>query len=271
MARGRNLPCPGVPRKAPLLTMTLPREMVVTGIPTTSHPSYGLYCTFMCRVWGDTRSRAVGSMRTMSASLPAAMIPFRGYSPKMRAGLVEATWTRRVMGSRRLTTPSEKRRGIRVSTSTQPGLADGRDRFASRDVHHVHGGPRRAGEEEHAPDALDLREGRATLGVMDGGPLAGGQQARRAVVDDVAVLRVDGRDSAQVPKPLHHVVDGRIVDVQVDLAVDGEHFEGWHAVGHHLLELPQRVVAAVVDHAMEGEVDDGLPLRFLPSLLDRVQ
>src|SRR5437899_58722 len=43
MARGRNLPCPGVPRKAPLLTMTLPREMVVTGIPTTSHPSYGLY------------------------------------------------------------------------------------------------------------------------------------------------------------------------------------------------------------------------------------
>src|SRR3989442_10718942 len=67
MARGRNLPCPGVPRKAPLLTMTLPREMVVTGIPTTSHPSYELYCTFMCRVWGDTRSRAVGSMSTMSA------------------------------------------------------------------------------------------------------------------------------------------------------------------------------------------------------------
>src|SRR3989449_9746200 len=82
---------------------------------------------------------------------------------------------------------------------------------------------------------------------------------------------LDGRDAAQVPEPLHHVVDGRVVDVEVDLAVDGEHLEGRHAVSDHMLELSQRVVAAVVDHAVKREVDDGLPLRLLPSLFDRVQ
>ena len=50
----------------------------------------------------------------------------------MRAGLVEATWTSRVIGSRRLTTPSEKRRGIRVSTSTQPGDARSNDSAPAR-------------------------------------------------------------------------------------------------------------------------------------------
>ena len=48
---------------------------------------------------------ASGSQRTISASLPAAMVPLRGYSPKIRAGVVETTSTNRLTVSLPAFTP----------------------------------------------------------------------------------------------------------------------------------------------------------------------
>src|SRR5215472_13445146 len=49
------------------------------------------------------------------------MIPFLGYSPKMRAGFVAVTSAIRCTDKRRFPTPSAYMIGNRVSTSTQPG------------------------------------------------------------------------------------------------------------------------------------------------------
>ena len=49
--------------------------------------------------------RAFGSQTTMSASLPGAITPLRGYSPNSRAGVVETSSTKRFKLSRAWLTP----------------------------------------------------------------------------------------------------------------------------------------------------------------------
>ena len=58
---------------------------------------------------------------TMSASEPGAMTPLRGYSPNIRAGVVEATSTQRASDSSPAATPWCSR-SIRCST---PGIPFG--------------------------------------------------------------------------------------------------------------------------------------------------
>ena len=56
-------------------------------------------------VAAEITASASGSKMTMSASLPGAIVPFRGKSPKSLAGAVEHSSTQRFSAMRPPTTP----------------------------------------------------------------------------------------------------------------------------------------------------------------------
>src|SRR5262249_54037408 len=103
--RGTNCPPDAQPTKRSFSTSTAPRRIVVVTLPRSSHPSQQLKSAIMCKSCQCTVQARLGSMTAMSASLPTARLPFRGWSPMILAGFVEITSTKRLRLSRPWWTP----------------------------------------------------------------------------------------------------------------------------------------------------------------------
>ena len=75
---------------------------------------------WVCGSWRLMVTSRSGSKITMSASEPTAIVPLRGNMPKIRAGPVEVTSTKRLTSNRPALTPWWKMRLIRFSTPGPP-------------------------------------------------------------------------------------------------------------------------------------------------------
>ncbi len=84
----------------------MPRESTVSTFPSTSKPSHDEWSMFMwCLSLMPILVFFVGSHTKMSASEPGAMMPFCGYMPNMRAGVVAQVSTQRSSEISPCTTP----------------------------------------------------------------------------------------------------------------------------------------------------------------------
>ncbi len=86
--------------------ITMPRDSTVSTLPSITQPSHAEWSMFMwCLSLMPIRVCRFGSHTTISASAPGAMMPFFGYIPNMRAGVVQQVSTQRSRLSSPATTP----------------------------------------------------------------------------------------------------------------------------------------------------------------------
>src|SRR5660398_188013 len=129
---------------------------------------------------------ACGSRMTRSASLPGAMVPFRGYRPKILAGMVAVSATKRFRLICSSTTPWKRR----VNRSSTPGSPFG-IRVKS---------PR--------PSSFWPRRNGQWSGVEDRRRVSGGDVPLDEDVDRAAVLGVHRHQHAVLPGCAQHPEDG---------------------------------------------------------------
>ena len=150
----------------PFSTTTLPRRIVVIGQPRISQPSHTLWSA----AWRSARLkrfRTLGSISTMSASLPGASAPLRGYIPRIFAAFAAVTSTNRSSDIPRLTTPSVHVMPTRssvaalpptVSSMVRPESFTGREQN-STSVATVESGPSPRPRHNASPSSRNLSEG----------------------------------------------------------------------------------------------------------------
>ena len=101
-------------------TTTVPRLSTVSTLPSISNPSHAEWSMFMwCFLPNPIDVCPLGSHTSTSASAPGAMIPFVGYIPNIRAGVVQQVSTHRSSVISPLTTPWYSS-SMRCSTPPMP-------------------------------------------------------------------------------------------------------------------------------------------------------
>src|SRR3972149_5987714 len=164
------------------------------------------------------RSR-FGSHNTMSASAPTASPPFRGYSPKSRAGLVAVNSTKRLREMRPATTPASCSTSRRSSMAGTPlGIFVKSSRPRTFSVAELYGarsrlaGARRRGD--RPAGRLAFQFCRPSQRVELGPQVPGGHVLARQDLDDVAVLAVHHREEAVARGFPQHGEERGVVDLQ---------------------------------------------------------